>query len=93
MILSELREIRRLLSLSKEVLTLDEFCLYTGISKGYAYKLTSSGLIKFYRPSGKMIFFDKLDVIAFLKKGAVVDPVDIQERASKLLINNKNVVK
>jgi excisionase family DNA binding protein len=63
-----LKEILKHLALQKEVLSLEEFCLYTGISKAYAYKLTVSRKIKFYRPLGKMLFFNKEDVIDFLKQ-------------------------
>ena len=57
-ILHELQETRRLISLKKTVWNLDDFCCYTGFSKQYAYHLTSTGKINFYRPSGKKIFFD-----------------------------------
>lgn len=70
-ILEELQEIKKLLSFQKEVLTLGEFCLYAGISKNQAYHLTSSGKVKFYRPFGKKIYFDKEEVIGFLKRNPV----------------------
>lgn len=72
-ILHELLEIKRLLSLNKKVLTVEDFCTYTGISKQYAYRLTSTGKVKFYRPFGKMIFFDIEDVIEFLKQNPAQD--------------------
>ncbi|WP_145674459.1 helix-turn-helix domain-containing protein [Chitinophaga polysaccharea] len=53
------------------MLTLEEFCSYTGIAKSYAYKLTSSGKIKFYRPFGKLIYFDIEDVVSLLKQNSV----------------------
>lgn len=65
-LLKELKEIKQLLTLKKEVLTLEEFCAYAGISKHQAYHLTSKGKIKFYRPFGKMIYFDTADVKEFL---------------------------
>lgn len=72
-LLQELQEIRRLLSLQKEVLTLEEFCTYAGISKHQAYHLTSTGKVKFYRPFGKMIYFDTSEVVEFLKHNPVND--------------------
>jgi excisionase family DNA binding protein len=65
-LLMEIRQIKLLLGLKKQVLTLDEFCAYAGISKNYAYQLTASGRITFYRPSGKRIYFKLDDVIEFL---------------------------
>ncbi|WP_414649395.1 helix-turn-helix domain-containing protein [Chitinophaga sp.] len=91
LILSELREIRKLLSARKEILTMDEFCQYSGISKSYAYKLTSGGQLRFYRPFGKMIYFDHQDVITFLKQNGTSSATDLNITASSLLINSKNM--
>lgn len=66
-----IKQIRDLLKLNKEVLTLEEFCLYAGISKNQAYHLTSSGKVSFYRPFGKMIYFNKEDMLEFLQQNPV----------------------
>ena len=91
LILSELREIRKLLSSRKEMLTMDEFCQYSGISKSYAYKLTSSGQLRFYRPFGKMIYFDYQDMISFLRQNGTSSVADINNAVSKHLTNSKNI--
>lgn len=54
----KLDRIERLLLGSKQVLTLDEACEYTGISRSYLYKLTSAGIVPHSKPNGKLIFFD-----------------------------------
>lgn len=54
----KLDRIERLLLGSKQVLTLDEACTYTGISRSYLYKLTSAGIVPHSKPNGKLIFFD-----------------------------------
>ena len=54
----KLDRIESLLLGSKQVLTLEEACDYTGISRSYLYKLTSAGIIPHSKPNGKMIFFD-----------------------------------
>jgi hypothetical protein len=90
LILQELREIKQFLALQKTVWNMDDFCRYTGFSKPYAYHLTSTSKLKFYRPVGKKIFFDPEIVCEFLKQ----NPIDgIQVTKSKLnnyLLNNKN---
>tara|TARA_R110000751_G_scaffold274121_1_gene374996 strand:+ start:2737 stop:3018 length:282 start_codon:yes stop_codon:yes gene_type:complete len=53
-----LERIESLLLASKQVLTLDEACDYTGMSRSYLYKLTSTGAIPHSKPSGKLIYFD-----------------------------------
>ena len=55
-LIEEIHEIKDLLKLSKPVWTLEDFCLFAGISIAQGYKLTSSGRIKFYRPFGKKIY-------------------------------------
>lgn len=70
-LLKELREIKNLLALNKCVLTMDEFCVYAGISKHQAYHLTSENKIKYYRPHGKLIYFDVEDVKEFLLQNPI----------------------
>jgi len=66
-----LNEISQKLSFQKEIFTLEEFCNYSGISKNQAYHLTSSGKVKCYRPFGKMLFFQKDEVVDFLMKNPI----------------------
>ena len=42
----------------KEVLTLQEAAQYMGIARSSLYKMTSNQTIPFYRPNGKLIFFE-----------------------------------
>lgn len=66
LILERLDRIERLLTAQKEVLTFEEACEYTGISKSYLYKLTSSGMIPYAKPNGKMIFFERKELVSWL---------------------------
>lgn len=61
-----LMRLEQLLTANKEVLTLDEACLYTGISRSYMYKLTSAEKIPHSKPSGKMIYFDRKKLDSWL---------------------------
>ena len=62
-IMEQLDRIEKLLRGNKSVLSLEEACQYTGISRSYLYKLTSTRKIPFSKPRGKMIYFcrEKLD--------------------------------
>ena len=66
LILERLDRLEKLLIGQKEVLTFDEACDYTGISRSYLYKLTSSGKIPHSKPNGKMLFFEKKKLIEWL---------------------------
>ncbi len=50
----------------KDALNLEEASLYTGIKKSTLYKMTSTGAIPFYKPSGKLIFFDRKELVEWL---------------------------
>ena len=65
---------------------MDEFCLYAGISKHQAYHLTSERKIKFYRPFGKLIYFDIEDVKEFLLQNPVENRKTL-DKLSTTLIN------
>ena len=55
----------------KEVLTSDEAAQYTGISKSYLYKLTMLQKIPHYKPMGKMCYFNRLELEAWLQSNKV----------------------
>ena len=56
-LLEQLDRIEKLVRAQKAVLTFDQACDYTGISRSYMYKLTARGEIPFSKPKGKLIFF------------------------------------
>jgi excisionase family DNA binding protein len=90
-IAERLDRIERLIIANKKVLTFDEACDYTGISRSYLYKLTSSGVIPFSKPNGKVIFFDKEKLNKWLLKNARKSAGEIEEEALSYVIENKNV--
>ncbi|MDT0690051.1 helix-turn-helix domain-containing protein [Salegentibacter sp. F188] len=65
-----LLRIEQLLAANKEVLTLEEACDYTGISQSYMYKLTSAGKIPHSKPSGKMIYFERVKLNSWLLRNS-----------------------
>ena len=56
------------LCLGKEVLTLEEAALFMGISRSTLYKMTHKNVIPFYRPNGKLIYFEKSELLAWMRK-------------------------
>lgn len=90
-ILSELQEIKELLQLNQPVLSLQQFCKFANISKDYAYKLTSSGKLRFYRPFGKKIYIDRDDAIDLLKQHPVNVKKNATNKASDYFLTSKNV--
>jgi excisionase family DNA binding protein len=86
-----LEEVRDLLLLqTKEVFTVKEFCLYTGFSKVFAYRLFEQRAIKFCKPTGKTIFIKKTDVVKFLTSNMVIDKATQEQIISTNLLNKKH---
>ncbi|GGK16405.1 hypothetical protein GCM10007962_08450 [Yeosuana aromativorans] len=81
LILERLDRLEKLLIGSKEVLTFDEACDYTGISRSYLYKLTASGKIPHSKPNGKMLFFEKRKLVDWLLQNKRKSQQDIEAEA------------
>lgn len=52
----------------KEILTFEEGSEYTGISKSTLYKMTSAHEIPYYKPHGKLIFFERKELDCWLRQ-------------------------
>lgn len=76
----------------RKILNFEMAAEYLGISKSHLYKLTSTNRIEFYRPMGKLIFFniDKLDEFLMQNKIRSVDEINIE--VSNFKLNHKNKV-
>ena len=64
----ELEQIKTLLLSKKNVLNINELAEYTKYSKSYIYKLTSRNAIPYFKPSGKSVFFDMVEIDTWLLK-------------------------
>lgn len=89
LILERLDRLEKLLVGYKEVLTFDEACDYTGISRSYLYKLTASGIIPHSKPNGKMLFFEKAKLVEWLLQNKRKSKHDIEAEASVFSTDHK----
>ena len=67
---------------TKEVLTSDEAARYLGISKSYLYKLTMKQAIPHYKPMGKMCYFNRQELEAWLQRNRVATDEEISQKAN-----------
>lgn len=74
---------------SKEVLTSDEVAKYMGISKSYLYKLTMRQQIPYYRPMGKMCYFNRIEVEKWLQSNRVAPMTEINDKANRYCMGKK----
>ena len=89
-ILSKLEAIERnTLLASKNVLTIDDAAVLTGLSKSHLYKLTCSKQIPFYRPNGKLVYFDRQELEGWLKQNRVSTAAEAEQAALCYVMRNK----
>lgn len=74
---------------TKEVLTFDEAAIFTGLSKSYLYKLTSGQKIPHYKPSGKLCYFNREELQAWLLQNRVNTVDEIAEKAQTYCMSNR----
>ena len=70
-----------IINCTKEVLTSEEAARYLGISKSYLYKLTMRQLIPHYKPLGKMCYFNRQELEAWLQNNRVATDEEINQQA------------
>ena len=74
---------------SKKMLTLDEASQYLGMNKSYLYKLTSSRKIPFYKPLGKMCYFNREELEEWLQKIRITPNSEIDQAATNYLVTGQ----
>ena len=86
----ELRQVADLITANtifctKEVLTSEECAKYLGVSKSCLYKWTMSRQIPHYKsPTGKMCFFNRQEVEAWMQSNRVATDAELEAQAIKL---------
>lgn len=90
LILSKLEAIERnSLLAAKNVLSLDDAALLTNMSKSHLYKLTSAKAIPFYRPNGKQVYFDRVELEGWLKQNRVTPEYEAEQQAIAYVMTHK----
>ncbi|NTV01915.1 MAG: helix-turn-helix domain-containing protein [Chlorobiaceae bacterium] len=84
-----LRRIEELLVVSKSVLNMREASILTGISLSQLYKLTSTGGIPCYKPTGKAIYFNREELEAWMLRGRKATVEEIEAEASNYVAINR----
>lgn len=80
---------RNSLLAAKNVLTIDDAAVLTGLSKSHLYKLTCSRQIPFYRPNGKLVYFDRQELEGWLKQNRVTTTAEAEQAALCYVMRNK----
>ena len=73
----------------KQMLTFKEACRYLGITKDWLYKMTHRRAIPYFKPGGKMIYFHRADLDAYMSRGKVMSKAEIEQEAAKKRVAKK----
>lgn len=76
---------------SKEILTSDEAAKYMGISMSYLYKLTMRREIPHYKPTGKLCYFNRQELINWLQRNPIATVQNISNRAQEYCMRKGEV--
>lgn len=79
-------ELENLVLHSKNVLSFEEASRFLNFSKSYLYKLTSGNLIPHYKPQGKMLYFEKTELEAWLRQNPVRTQAQTDAEAQKYVL-------
>ena len=89
-IIDRLDRIEKLLeaqqTMQKEVLNFNETCKYLELSQSHLYKLTSTGAIPHYKPNGKKIYFNRVELDHWLLRNRMDSQDEIEQQAEDFII-------
>jgi len=81
-----LSRIENMLLSQKTVLNFEEASVYTGLSKSHLYKLTSTGGVPCYKPTGKKLYFNKEELDEWMLRNKKLSQDEIDDKAENYLM-------
>ena len=81
-------EVRKALDNKKDLMKIDEASEFLGLSKSYLYKKTMTGEIPFYRPMGKVMYFEKSALVDWIRSHPARTNQDLSAAANQYVANN-----
>jgi excisionase family DNA binding protein len=94
-IIEKLNRIEKLLieqqTMQKQVLNFNETSQYLELSHSHLYKLTSTGAVPHYKPNGKKIYFNRLELDTWLLRNRIDSHDEIEKQAANYLIKKGTV--
>lgn len=75
---------------TKEVLTLEEASAFLGIAKSTLYKMTHTGVLPYFKPAGKLIFFEKQALLEWVRGAKALSEEELREQAATRLYEMNN---
>lgn len=76
----------------KPMLTTKEAAQYMGVSMSYLYKLTMLNQIPHYKPTGKLCFFNRLEIDEWLQRNRVSTDAELNQKAQAFCMKKGGVL-
>ena len=73
----------------RNLMTTTEAAKYLGLKPSYLYKMMMRRAIPYYKPGGKLCFFDKEDLDTWLKRVRVKSQSEIESDAAAYLVSRE----
>ena len=77
-----------LLATQPKPLTLKEAAEFLDFSRSYLYRLTSQGRVPCYKPEGKRIYFDRAELVNWLKRNRIRPQEELEATAATYVVNH-----
>jgi excisionase family DNA binding protein len=71
---------------TKEFLTFAEAAQFIGVSDSWLYKLTMQRQIPHFKPRGKMLYFNRLELEAWIQQNRIKTSDEIEQEAATYLV-------
>ena len=72
---------------TNQLISTAEAAKFLGIKVSYLHKLMMRRVIPYYKPNGKLCFFDKAELEAWMKNVRVASQAELDQQAQKNIIN------
>ncbi|MXO06448.1 AlpA family transcriptional regulator [Flavobacterium sp. HBTb2-11-1] len=88
-IIEQLNEIKMMITkgnqFQKEIFTIKDLMNYTGFSDSTIHKLSAKKLIPHNKPTNGTLFFDRVEIVEWIRKHKVYSDEDVLSKFSKQL--------
>lgn len=74
---------------SKPMLNVQEAAMFMGVSTHFVYKLMCAHVLPYSKPHGKLVYFDRNDLVRYMKKNHVMSDEEVCNEASRMESRSK----
>lgn len=72
---------------TKQLIPTAEAAAFLGIKVSYLHKLMMRHVIPYYKPNGKLCFFDKAELAAWQKNIRIASQTELDQQAQAYIVN------